>query len=67
MSTLRTEVAAAILGENIYIIGGFDKSGRLTNIVDVYKFNNNSWSKAAAAHYHSHYIIVLCYCCFFIN
>jgi N-acetylneuraminic acid mutarotase len=67
MSTLRTEVAAAILGENIYIIGGFDKSGRLTNIVDVYKFNNNSWSKAAAAHYHSHYIIVLYYCCFFIN
>ena len=66
MSTLRTEVAAAILGENIYIIGGSDKSGRLTNIVDVYKFNNNSWSKEAA-HYHSHYIIVLYYCCFFIN
>ena len=66
MSTLRTEVAAAILGENIYIIGGFDKSGRLTNIVDVYKFNNNSWSKAEA-HYHSHYSIVLYYCCFFIN
>jgi N-acetylneuraminic acid mutarotase len=42
MPTPRTEIAAALLGDNIYIIGGFDKSGRITDIVEVYNLKNNS-------------------------
>jgi N-acetylneuraminic acid mutarotase len=41
----RTEIAAALVGDNIYIIGGFDKSGRVTDIVEVYNLKNNSWAK----------------------
>lgn len=47
MPTPRTEIAAALLGDNIYIIGGFDKSGRVTDIVEVYNLKNNSWTKIA--------------------
>ncbi len=47
MPTPRTEIAAALLGDNIYIIGGFDKSGRVTDIVEVYNLKNNSWTKVA--------------------
>jgi Kelch motif len=36
MPTPRTEIAAALLGDNIYVIGGFDKSGRITDIVEFY-------------------------------
>jgi hypothetical protein len=47
MPTPRTEVAAAISADNIYAIGGFDESGHVTGIVEVYSINNNSWTKAA--------------------
>src|SRR5918992_795738 len=47
MPTPRTEVTAAILGDNIYVIGGFDKSGQVTDIVEAYNIKNNSWTKAA--------------------
>jgi hypothetical protein len=47
MPTPRTEIAAALLGDNTYIIGGFDKSGRVTDIVEVYNLKNNSWTKVA--------------------
>lgn len=43
----RTEVAATILTDNIYVIGGFDESGQVTDIVEVYDINNNSWAKTA--------------------
>jgi N-acetylneuraminic acid mutarotase len=46
MPTPRTEVAATILGDNVYVIGGFDKSSQVTNVVEVYNINNNSWTKA---------------------
>jgi hypothetical protein len=46
MPTPRTEVAAAISADNIYVIGGFDESGQVTGVVEVYNINNNSWTKA---------------------
>ena len=36
ITTPRTEIAAALLGDNIYVIGGFDKSGESTDIVEAY-------------------------------
>jgi N-acetylneuraminic acid mutarotase len=47
MPTPRTEVTAAVLEDDIYIIGGFDESGQVTDIVEVYNIANNTWSKAA--------------------
>jgi N-acetylneuraminic acid mutarotase len=49
MPTPRTEVTAAVLDGNIYIIGGFDEFGQVTDIVEVYNIANNTWSKTAAA------------------
>jgi hypothetical protein len=40
MPTPRTEIAAALLGDNTYVIGGFDKSGSVTDIVEVYNLKN---------------------------
>src|ERR687895_295152 len=48
MPTPRTEVTAAVLEDDIYVIGGFDESGQVTDIVEVYNIANNTWSKAAA-------------------
>ena len=48
MPTPRTEVTAAVLRNDIYVIGGFDESGQVTDIVEVYNIANNTWSKAAA-------------------
>jgi N-acetylneuraminic acid mutarotase len=45
MPTPRTEIAAALLGDNIYLIGGFDKSGQVTDIVEVYNLRNDSWTR----------------------
>jgi N-acetylneuraminic acid mutarotase len=47
MPTPRTEVTAAVLGDDIYVIGGFDESGQVTDIVEVYNIANNTWSRAA--------------------
>ena len=47
MPTPRTEVAATFLADNIYVIGGFDESGQVTDIVEVYNINNDSWAKIA--------------------
>jgi N-acetylneuraminic acid mutarotase len=47
MPTPRTEVAATILENEIYVIGGFDEYGQVTDIVEVYSTANNSWTKAA--------------------
>ncbi|MDQ5875415.1 MAG: kelch motif-containing protein, partial [Thermoproteota archaeon] len=46
MPTQRTEVTAAVLDNNIYVIGGFDESSQVTDIVEVYSIANNSWTKA---------------------
>jgi N-acetylneuraminic acid mutarotase len=48
MPTPRTEVTAALLDDNIYVIGGFDELGQVTDIVEVYNIANNTWSKTAA-------------------
>jgi N-acetylneuraminic acid mutarotase len=48
MPTGRTEVTAAVLEDNIYVIGGFDEFGQVTDIVEVYNIANNTWSKTAA-------------------
>ena len=47
MPTPRTEVTAAVLKDDIYVIGGFDGSGQVTDIVEVYDIANNTWTKAA--------------------
>jgi N-acetylneuraminic acid mutarotase len=48
MPTPRTEVTAAVLEDDIYVIGGFDEFGQVTDIVEVYNIANNTWSRAAA-------------------
>ena len=48
MPTPRTEITAAVLKNDIYVIGGFDESGQVTSIVEVYNIANNTWIKAAA-------------------
>jgi N-acetylneuraminic acid mutarotase len=48
MPTPRTEVTAAVLEDDIYVIGGFDELGQTTDIVEVYNIANNTWSKTAA-------------------
>jgi N-acetylneuraminic acid mutarotase len=48
MPTPRTEVTAAVLDDDIYVIGGFDELGQATDIVEVYNIENNTWSKTAA-------------------
>ena len=45
MPTSRTEVTAAVLENDIYVIGGFDGAGQVTDIVEVYSIANNSWTK----------------------
>jgi N-acetylneuraminic acid mutarotase len=47
MPTPRTEVTAAVLKDEIYVIGGFDESGQVTDIVEVYNITNNTWTRAA--------------------
>jgi N-acetylneuraminic acid mutarotase len=49
MPTPRTEVTAAVLDDDIYVIGGFDEFGQATDIVEVYNIANNSWSRTTAA------------------
>jgi N-acetylneuraminic acid mutarotase len=47
MPTPRTEVTATINSDNIYVIGGFDKSGKVLGTVEVYNVKNNSWNTVA--------------------
>ena len=47
MPTPRTEVTATIIGDNIYVIGGFDKSGKILDTVEVYNIKNDSWKTVA--------------------
>ena len=44
MPTPRTEVTATLVGDNIYVIGGFDKSGKVLDTAEVYNIKNNSWN-----------------------
>ena len=47
MPTPRSEIAATNIGDDIYVIGGFDKSGDPSGAVDVYNVKNNSWKSIA--------------------
>jgi N-acetylneuraminic acid mutarotase len=47
MLTPRTEVTAAVLRDDTYVLGGFNESGQVTDIVEVYDIANNTWTKAA--------------------
>ena len=48
MPTPRTEVTATIIGDdNIYVIGGLDKSGKVLDTVEVYNIKNDTWKTVA--------------------
>ena len=47
MPTARSEIAGTILDGKIYIIGGFDRSGRSTTATEVYDPMANEWTTAA--------------------
>jgi N-acetylneuraminic acid mutarotase len=48
MPTARTEVAGAVLDEKIYIVGGYDESGKTTNIVEVYDPRSDKWDRVSS-------------------
>jgi N-acetylneuraminic acid mutarotase len=43
MLTPRTEITATNIGNNIYVIGGFDKYDNVLDTVEVYNIKNDSW------------------------
>ena len=43
MPTARSEIAATNIRENIYVIGGFDRSGKALDIAENYNVLNDSW------------------------
>jgi N-acetylneuraminic acid mutarotase len=47
MSTPRSEIAASSINDTIFVIGGFDISGKALDIVEVYDTLNDTWSKTA--------------------
>ncbi|MDQ3983917.1 MAG: kelch repeat-containing protein, partial [Thermoproteota archaeon] len=47
MPTARSEIAGTILDGKVYVIGGFDGSGRSTTITEVYDPMTNQWTTAA--------------------
>ena len=48
MPAARQELATAVLGGLIYVIGGFDAGGQSTDSVFVYNPQSNTWSTAAS-------------------
>ena len=47
MPTARTEIAATIIDDHIYVIGGFDKTGKVLDTVEVYNIETDSWKTVA--------------------
>lgn len=47
MPTPRTEITATNIGNDIYVIGGFGKSGKVRDTVEVYNTQNDSWKAIA--------------------
>ena len=47
MPTPRTEVAAAALGKDIFVIGGFSQADGTTDRVEIYDTADDSWSEGA--------------------
>lgn len=48
MPTARTEVAGAVLDGKIYVIGGYDESGKTTDVVEVYDPQTDRWSRGSS-------------------
>jgi N-acetylneuraminic acid mutarotase len=48
MITPRTDFAGTSLNDKIYIIGGFDNTGKQTDIVEYYDPNADTWSTASS-------------------
>lgn len=44
MSTARAEIAGAVLNGKIYIVGGFDETGRSSTSVEVYDPSADKWT-----------------------
>jgi N-acetylneuraminic acid mutarotase len=47
MPTARSEITATNIGDDIYVLGGFDGSGNVLDVVEVYNVKNNSWESIA--------------------
>jgi len=47
MPTPRSEITASNIGDDIYVMGGYDKSGNTLDVVEVYNVKNNSWKSIA--------------------
>jgi N-acetylneuraminic acid mutarotase len=47
MPTPRAEITATNIGDDIYVIGGFDESGDTSDVVEIYNVKNNSWISIA--------------------
>jgi N-acetylneuraminic acid mutarotase len=47
MPTPRSEIAATNIDGNIYVIGGFDGSGKALDTVEIYNVYNDSWKEIA--------------------
>lgn len=43
MPTPRTEVTSAIIGNEIYVIGGFEEGRITSNVVEIFNVMNNTW------------------------
>jgi N-acetylneuraminic acid mutarotase len=48
MPTARTEVAGSVLDGKIYVIGGYDESGKTTDVVEVYDPQTDRWSRVSS-------------------
>jgi N-acetylneuraminic acid mutarotase len=48
MPTARSAIAATNIGDDIYVIGGYDRIGNIMDVVEVYNVKNNSWKSVAA-------------------
>ncbi len=56
MPTPRTEIAVATIGEKIYVIGGIDRSSRVTDIVEVYNTITNTWDLTSSLPIKLHHV-----------
>ena len=45
MPNARTEVTAANLDAEVYVIGGFTSDGKITDIVEMYNSTDNTWTR----------------------
>jgi Kelch motif protein len=48
MPTARSEITATNIGDEIFVIGGFDISGNPLDVVEVYNVKDDSWKSTAS-------------------